>query len=340
MTKKLTIYDIARLAGVSKSTVSRVLTNNASVDPATAQHVRQVMEEHDFVPNFHASAIKGKSPFIGVIVPVLSWDLMSDLLLGLSRAIEASPFEIVLFTCNPAKGYRDILDRILATRMTAGLLVVPFAPVPTELITLYQDGMPVVLIDIVSWRVDLPSVSDDNVGGALAAVNHLLQLGHRRIAYVQGPAELPCYQERYQGYCMALRNAGLEPDSRLFFSGHDLDFNGQAAIEEIVKLPPSVRPTAIFTTSDMSACGVLTSSEEHGIHVPKDLALVSYNDMHLAAHTRPALTTVRQPFQDMGRRAAEMLLSLLNTSDSIHSLNIELPTQLIIRDSCGSSLTV
>lgn len=364
MTTKLTIRDIARLAGVSKSTVSRVLTHSPDVDPATVERVRKVMEEQQFVPSIHASALKGKSQLIGLIVPKLSWDLMPEIIHGTSSVIEAAQHETLLITSDPGKGYKDAVQRAL--RQVAGVLVVAFAPISRELMELPKKGIPVVLINIVTWDVDLPRVNDDNIGGALRATRHLLGLGYKRIAYIQGPPELPCSHERYQGYCAALREAGLEPNPALLYPGNFWVDDGENAMDVIAQLPPEDRPDAILTSSDLGAWGICSRAEKYGMCIPDDLAVVGYNDLMPSAHMRPALTTIRQPFQEMGACAADLLFSLLDpkypfperwhpyvvphdvshtadgTSSSLAACGsnpvIQLPTPLIIRSSSGSGV--
>ena len=183
------------------------------------------------------------------------------------------------------------------------------------------------------------------------AVRHLINLSHRRIAHIMGPSEYLVSHDRYNGYRRALLEAGITPDPELVLGG-DGDFlppTGRINASKFFELPPEKRPTAIFAASDQMAYGVLVAAEEYGISIPKDVALVGFDDDAPSMHTRPALTTVRQPYFEMGQRAIELLLSMLDipgyqsrgqgTSVSFtdsQPIHIQLPTTLIVRESCGA----
>lgn len=359
MAAKLTIRDIARLAGVSKSTVSRVLNQSSSVDPATREHVLSIMHQHGFIPSLTASGMRGRSKLIGMLVPSLTWQLMLELIMGIASVMESSAHELILYCCTSSKEYRDIVDRILATRLTAGLLAVIHDMSPEHLVELHEQGLPVVLINTTGLRVNLPLVVTDNYGGAYKAVQHLINLGHTRIGYIHGPADFPCAQDRYRGYLDALRDAGLSADPALFHQGSFLIEGGRSGAEAFFALAEP--PTAIFTSNDETASGVLEVAREQGIRIPEDLAIVGFDDYPPAARMRPPLTTVSQSFLETGQCAAELLLSMLDTqyvfpdkwrrystsylpagSDYLEEeeaapLQIQLPADLVIRESCGAS---
>ena len=359
MGTKLTIRDIARLAGVSKSTVSRVLNQSASVDAATRELVLRVMKQHDFIPSIAATGLRGRSKLIGVIVPALTWELMLEIIMSIGQVIEKTPYEIILYCCPAEKDYSEIVDRILATKLIGGLLAMNNAQSLEHLIALHEQGLPVVLVNTPATRVNLPLVVAANYSGAYQAVRHLLQLGHRRIAYIQGPLAFACCHDRYQGYCDALRDVGLSFDPVLCQQGHFSSNSGRVAAEALFALDEP--PTAIFAGNDHTAYGVLDVAKERGIRIPEDVALVGFDDIPPSAQTHPALTTIHQPFRDMGRCATELLLSLLDPqyvfpsywasfaasylpSGTLNSeeeegmekpLQIQLPTNLVVRESCG-----
>jgi len=357
MTKKLTIHDIARLAGVSKSTVSRILNQSSRVDPATREHVLRVIEEHGFAPSINATGLKGRSQLIGMLVPALTWPLILNIIAGVARVFECTSYEIILYCCPPNKDYRDIVDRIVATKLTAGLLAMIHWQSPDHLIELHQQGLPVVIVNTTGIRTNLPLVVADNYGGAYQAVRHLIGLGHRRIAYIHGPADLPCSQDRYRGYCDALHEVGLSPDPTLFQQGRFEPTSGRRGAEALFDLAEP--PTAIFTCNDDTAYGVLDVAKVRGIRIPQDVAVIGFDDNTPSASTHPALSTIRQPFHEMGQCAAELLLSMLDPQyefsedwrrfstnyqssptaslEKDRPLQIQLPTDLVVRESCGAA---
>jgi LacI family transcriptional regulator len=361
MAAKLTIQDIARLAGVSKATVSRVLNQRTNVDPATRERVLRIMNEQGFVPSVAAAGLAGgRSRIIGVLVPSLRWPLIPEIMRGIADFVEDSSYEILLYSVNYEKDHSDIIDRILATKLATGLLAVLPGQSSPHLTELHDHGFPVVVIDDQELPTGLPWIGTDNRLGAYTAVRHLIDLGHRHIAYIQGQAQFLCTQQRYEGYCQALSEAGLTPDPELIRQG---DFryssSGNACANELFAL--TERPTAIFAGNDQIAYGVLMAAEQHSLRVPGDISVVGYDDMPLSPHMRPALTTIRQPFYEMGQEAIKLLLSLVelqhstvdsgqvaspqvsstpgNGASAIHGSEcIQLPIRLIMRESCGTLL--
>lgn len=380
MTRKLTIDDIARLAGVSKATVSRVLNRKPDVDPTTRERVLRIVEEEGFVPSITASGLAvGRTRLIGVLVPSLAQHFITGVIQGIAELIERTPYELVLYSMNAAAGEQgrtNIIDHILATRLTSGLLAVfpgsSSGPLVHYVPKLQRNHFPVVLIDDYEEWLSVPSVTADNYNGALEAVRHLIKLGHRRIAHIQGPHTVFGARERYRGYCQAMQEAGLPIDPALVQEGDFNAVNGRAIANRFFAMPCEERPTAIFAANDITAYGVLSAAEEQGIDIPNDVALVGFDDIAPSAHVRPALTTVKQPFYEMGQQSLAILLSILDNSGSLNSLNtiqntniqianmlahsnnhqqvgvpaqpvhtgeplrIQLPTSLVVRSSCGS----
>ncbi|HZR41549.1 MAG TPA: LacI family DNA-binding transcriptional regulator [Ktedonobacteraceae bacterium] len=381
MAEKRTIDDIARLAGVSKATVSRVLNHKPDVDPNTRERILRIVEEQGFVPSITASGLAGgRSRLIGVLVPSFTWPFIPNIMRGIAEVIGETVYELVLYSINDStrendKG--DVIDHILATKLTAGLLAVLPGPSAKYVVRLHKHGFPVVLIDDQELPPNVPWVGADNCTGAYEAVLHLIRLGHRRIAHIQGPMKNLCSRERYEGYCRALQEEGLTPDPDLVAEGCFTALSGRAAADKFFSLPEDRRPTAIFAGSDQMAYGVMASAEEHGLRIPRDLALVGFDDLESSAHVRPALTTVRQPFYEMGQCSIELLLSMLdkprhstvrtgvragisgsassvgtgfhmpstysvvsggvNNGNGSGPVQIQLATSLIVRSSCGAS---
>jgi LacI family transcriptional regulator len=357
--KRATIEDIARLAGVSRGTVSRVLNHRPDVDRETRARILRVIEEQGYVPSLTAAGLAGgRNRLIGMVVPVFTWSILGDLVRGITEILNRTSYEPVLYTFNDEdlhRDRRDIINRLLATQLTAGILAVYPGGLSDQLTELYDQGVPVVVIDDQRKQV-VPWVRADDVMGAYSAMVHLIRLGHRRIAHIQGPAEYLVSHDRHEGYIRALQHAGIEPAPELVVEGDFLPQSGYAGAQRLFDLPPEQRPTAIFASADQMAYGVLRAAEERGISVPKDIALVGFDDDAPSAHVLPPLTTVRQPSYEMGQEGIKLLLALLAQAeaddlDSIPSnaltapipthpthptQPIVLPTTLIVRASCGA----
>jgi LacI family transcriptional regulator len=333
---KLTIRDIARLSGLSKSTVSLVLNNSPKVDPETRRRVLAVMRRHHYVPSFAATALaKGNTGLIGMIVPSLTWRFMANINYGVAKVVEPSKYEIVLFTSTNERDYGGAIDRVLSSGLCAGLIVVAHDQQPLDrLVELHRAGLPVALIDTLGAVSDLPAVGADNYTGGLLAGRHLLGLGHRRIASVLGPPDHPYVQERLRGVRDAQREAGLRGDAGLEVETGFEEAVIRSRTRELLRLPPERRPTAVFAHQDSAAFAVLDELARAGVRVPQDVSVVGFDDIDAAAHVRPSLTTVRQPFADMGKQAAGILLTALGRTESEESARrIILPVELIVRDS-------
>jgi LacI family transcriptional regulator len=335
---KLTIRDIAHLSGLSKSTVSLVLNNSPKVDPETRRRVVEVMRRHNYVPNFAATALaKGDTGLIGMIVPGLTWRLMANINYGVAKVVEDTKYEIVLFTSTNERDYDGVVDRILSSGLSAGLLVVTHDQQPLDRLTeLHRGGLPIVLIDTLGARNELPSVGADNYAGGLAAGRHLLELGHRRIAGILGPTDHPYVRERLHGLRDALTAAGIGPDPALDAETEFEQGLIRERTRELMALPAQRRPTAIFAFQDSAAFTLLDELAEIGLRVPEDVSVIGFDDIDAASHVRPALTTIRQPFVDMGKQAARLLLDALNpAAESAEEQHLVLPIELIVRDSTG-----
>ncbi|WP_433443262.1 LacI family DNA-binding transcriptional regulator [Nonomuraea sp. CA-141351] len=342
--EKITIRDIARLAGVSKSTVSLVINNSPRVDPATRRRVLAVITRHNYVPSATASALaKGRPPFIGMIVPGLTWRMVAPLNFGVASVIERTPYEIILYTSTNDHDYGPVIDRMLASGLSAGVLVISQDQTMKPLLDLHEQGVPVVLINTLGSRLDLPSVEADNYEGAYGAVRHLLELGHRRVASLAGPMTYPCCQDRQRGYEDALTEAGVPVEVSLTLQSGFEPPRARELVREL--LGRADRPTAVFAHNDVTAYAAMEAAADRGLRVPEDLSVVGFDDIPSSAHVKPALTTVSQPFEAMGEHAARMLLAAISPESGEGSApgehgppppaRVHLPTTLVVRDSTG-----
>jgi len=349
--------------------VSRVLNQKPDVDPETRERVMGVVNAHHYVPSTTASSLAGgRSRLLGVLVPSLTWPLMPNIMQGIAEVIEQTAYELVLYSISHRTDRSALIDRILATRLIDGLIAVyPDGEARAEtadraerdasrhLVELYEQGFPVVILDDQSLPLgSAPWVGPDNRVGAFEAVRHLVSLGHRRIAHVQGPLEYQCSHDRYAGYAQALERAGAQVAPELVVRGDFTTPAGYAAAMRLLDLAD--RPTAVFAANDQMAYGVLAAAKERGLRLPEELSVIGFDDTVLSAHVRPALTTVRQPFDEMGRRAAELLLALVDAprvmgpgwrdqvarltrargEPASDAVRIQLPTELVLRESCGA----
>ncbi|HEY7413800.1 MAG TPA: LacI family DNA-binding transcriptional regulator [Ktedonobacteraceae bacterium] len=361
--KQHTIDDVARKAGVSIATVSRVLNNKPYVDPDTRERVLRVVEEVGFVPSVIASGLaSGRSRFLGILVPSFAWSFIPDIMHGVSAAIADTQHELLLYTIDGMTQDQsrrgDLIDRILHPKITAGLLVILPGQWAEDIVRLHKNGdFPIVMINDQAKPPDVPWIGSDNRGGAYTAVRYLISLGHHRIAYIQGPTDYFCSRERHEGYCQAMQESDLPIEPELVVEGNAfMPESGQAAADRLFALPPQKRPTAIFAASDGIAYGVIAAAEQRGVHIPEDIALIGFDDLPSSSLIRPALTTMKQPFHEIGRKGIELLVSLIQTQDTTLSpdhprgkeqskerkendtpLHIQLETQLVVRATCGLS---
>ncbi|HLZ20604.1 MAG TPA: LacI family DNA-binding transcriptional regulator [Ktedonobacterales bacterium] len=351
----MTITDIARLAGVSKATVSRVLNEKPDVDPETRERILRLVEEYGFVPSIVASGLAGgRSRLLGILIPSLTWPLMPEVMRGIGELVEQTAYELVLYTMSQRQDRSAVIDRILAAKLTSGLLAVFPGQSTEHLNWLHDQGFPVVMIDDQGATTRAPWVGTDNRAGAYAVVRHLLNRGHRRIAHIQGPSAFQVSKDRYAGYRDALTEAGIALEPSLLEEGDFKPPSGRVCAEKLLALPE--RPTAIFAANDEMAYGVLAAAEERGLRIPEDLAVAGFDDIASSAHIRPALTTVRQPFFEMGQTAIRMLLSLVDAPRPIaahrfagaapvpstehpesNPVRVQIPSRLIVRESCGAT---
>ena len=321
-----TIARVAQEAGVGVGTVSRVINGSASVSEATRRRVLEVVAELGYEPNATARALStGRTRSVGVIAPFFTRPSVIERLRGVGPLLAASGYQLILIDVESSR-QRDAAFRSLIGRVD-GLLAVTIAPAPADLERLAAAGVPVVLIDHAHDR--LPSVTVDDVAGGRIAVEHLLELGHRRIAFAGDTVDevhrSSASRRRCTGYHRALAAAGLPVREELVV----LRPHGHCAgeiVEELLALDEP--PTAIFAASDQQAIAVLDAVGELGLRVPEDLSVVGFDDVELARYA--GLTTVAQPLAISGTTGAELLLESLDGSE-IPTPRQHLPLELVVR---------
>ena len=331
---RATIRDIARAAGVSIATVSRVLNGRPDVAPETREAVLEVVRRHSFTTNRTARGLSGgRTGLIGMTIPIVHAAYFSVILFGAGEALYEQDMRIVLCpTLHEHEREVTLLDRLMHGTTDGALLLLP-SESSSELKALSAHGYPFVVIDPMEPMAEgIPSVSAAHASGAKAATEHLLQLGHRRIGAIIGPPTWMASRERVNGFHAALAGAGIAPDRSLEIeSNFEID-GGYAAAAQLLDRPD--RPTAIFGFNDNIAIGVLRAARERGIRIPEDMSVVGFDDSEEAVLVTPPLTTVRQPLQEMGRMAVSLLGRLMD-KQSVEGLRVELATKLVVRESSG-----
>jgi len=328
---RVTIAEVARRARVSKTTVSRVLNNKGDVDASTAIRVREVIAATGYTPSAGAVGLaRGRTQTVGMLVPGLTWPWMGDVLQGVADVLEARGYGLLLNTMNRGADSLAQFARHVSANAFDGLLLVEPPDTLSYITSLHEGGLPVVMIDDRGHHPGFPSVATNNHDGAAAAAAHLLAGGRRRLAMVTGPAEFGCTRDRAAGLRDRLTGAGVELDPRLVVAGDFTRGGGEDAVREL--LATGAAFDAVFAHNDLMAVGVLDGLSAAGRTVPGDVAVVGFDDIPIAALTRPALTTVRQPSREMGEAAATMLLDNLGGT-ALPAAPHVVPTSLVVRES-------
>lgn len=327
--RRVTIADVARVAGVSTATVSKVINDRYGVAASTGAHVRGVIEDLGYVSSLGARSLRSlHTNVLGILVADFE-PFSTELLKGASRAVHDTGYELLAYSVGRAgqetAGWeRRSLSQLHGTLIDGAILCTPtIVEVPA--------GVAVVAVDPHTGPTALPTVDSDSFGGAKCATEHLLGLGHRRIAFIGGRDDLNSSRERERGYRAAMQDAGVEVDDALVRFG---DYTGEPAAGAVSEmLAEQNPPTAVFAANDLSAMGVLEAAAEADLRVPEDLSIVGFDNIPESALTTPALTTVEQPIQQMGERALTMLIDLLAGRQT--EAHVRLPTRLVERGSCG-----
>lgn len=329
---KITIIEVAAEAGVSFGTVSRVMNNDVHVKQETRERVLKAMQQLGYVANRQARSLAGgKSNIIGVLVPDLGTGYIEEIIRGIDAELSLTDLDLILYTTHRMASKEANYVANLAKGMVDGLLLV-LPRSPADFIgTLTQRNFPFVLIDHQGTGQDCPAVGATNWQGAFHATEYLIKLGHRRIGFITGSMDLGCAVDRLEGYRSALQTYHLLDAPELIYEGSFSQPDGFAGASAMLDLP--VPPTAIFASNDVMAMGVMDAVRNRGLRVPGDVSVVGFDDIPQASLVRPALTTVNQPLENMGRVATQKLLDLLQHPEK-EAERIELPTELIVRDSC------
>ena len=334
MPRSASVKDVAAAAGVSLGTVSNVLNSPDRVSPATRARVEQAMAELGFVRNESARQLRaGTSRTLAYVMLDATNPFFTDVASGIEETAEAA--DLSLFMCNSnnsaarEKGYLDHL----AEQRVQGILVTPVDPESPTLDEVIQRGIPLVVVDRTRTRPGVCSVSVDDEHGGRLAVEHLVDRGHRRVAYIGGPTSIGQVRDRWVGAGRAWSEAGLPDTDLVQLTTAALSVEeGRRAGERLLGLPTTRRPTAAFCANDLLALGLLQHLITSGRRVPEDLAIVGYDDIDFAAAAAVPLTSVRQPRQLLGARAASLLLDETSNPEHRHEQVVFTP-ELVARTS-------
>jgi LacI family transcriptional regulator len=326
--KRSTIAEIAAKAGVSIPTVSRVLNNRPDVASATRERVEQVIKESGFIHSRVKNVLKESNGILDMLVPDLSNLYSVEIVRGVEDVLELR-LALSLTHNSP-----DFEQRWLAKVMdgaTDGAILVLAQGQSSRLDILQRNKIPFVVVDHRGeLGTDVPSVGATNWLGGRQATEHLISLGHQRIAIISGDATLRCSRDRIAGYRAALEDAGITVDAELIRPGAFAQQTGYEQACALLDLPKP--PTAIFAGSDTQAIGVYSALRTRGLSIPDAMSVVGFDDVPIASIVTPALTTVRQPLVEMGRVATTMLLRLI-AEEALDTMRVELTTNLVVRES-------
>ena len=327
--QSVTIQDVAKAAGVSVSTVSRVLNGKVDVASETQDRIRSVIDDLGFTTNLAARSMRShKKNLVGLIMPDIAYPFAIEVMKGVNRAIAESEFDLLVYTTGDVrKSGRAFHEQkyvsLLTNSISDGVVIV--APVAGE----FNIDAPIVSIDPLASNPNYPAVHATNYQGSLDAMEYLLGLGHKRIGFISGRAELESSSRRLKGYRDALEKAGIPVDETLIASGDYTTATGESGARQLLALAKP--PTAIFASNDQMAMGVFQVAQELGIRIPDDLSVVGFDNIPESKYM--GLTTVDQFISEMGYVATQMLIKLINGT-LLDDQTYKMQTQLVIRSSC------
>lgn len=343
-TTKMTLEEVAKLAGFSRSTVSRVINGDPNVRAATRERVWQIIKACDFYPNPAARALAGRrSRVIGLVISQALNTIFADpyfpmLIQGCAAACDQRGYYLMLSLV--LRQSDNTFRWLIRARHMDGLIMASTLTDDLFVTRLLDDCLPLVLIGRSVECSDIITVDVDNEHGAAKAAQHLVQMGYQRIAMITGPSNVVHAIARRNGFLSALRALGVELLSGYIQEGDWSESSGMQAMERLLRMTPP--PEAVFVASDSMAIGALKAIRAAGLKSPDDIALVGFDDIPLAAVVEPPLTTVHQPIDQLGFLAASTLIDRLEAASDVIGNNgaqhIVLPTELVVRVSCGHAL--
>ncbi|MFD2671406.1 LacI family DNA-binding transcriptional regulator [Marinicrinis sediminis] len=334
----VTIKDVAKVAGVSPSTVSRVISNHPRISPKTAAKVKRIMIEMGYHPNMVAkSLVSKKSNTLGVILPRPAEELFlnlffSEFIRGIVTQATRQGYDLLMSSGTTESEEMEAITRFVKGRRVDGVILLSSKKNDPTVKFLREQNFPFILIGRSDEHADVLSVDNDNVQAAYDVTKYLISLGHERIGFVSGPPQLVVSQDRLEGYKKALKESNLPMKSHWIVEGEFLQESGYRAMSMIMNLAD--RPTALIITDDLVAYGVVRGITELGYQVPDDISLFSFNNISISELTTPPLSSVDIGIYQMGYTASQALLRNIQ-EDQHDQRRIVIPHRLIIRQSCA-----
>ncbi|HEY4787209.1 MAG TPA: LacI family DNA-binding transcriptional regulator [Bacteroidales bacterium] len=328
------LNEVAKKAGVSIATVSRVINNSPKVNPETRIKVMQVIKDLKFHPNRVAKRLRNKNAsgnLLGVLIPDIQNPFYVEVLRGIEDVAYENKYALIMCNFSQDEKKEKLYIDILQSESIDGLIAAPVSESDQNVINMLKSGLPIVCVDRGLSGVDVDIVLVENRNGAYSAVDHLAKSGYKRIAYISGLPKLPSSQQRLQGYKDALADNGLPFDNRYVRYGDSRHESGVKLCDELLKLQQP--PDAVFTGNNLITLGALETIHKKGLQIPKDIAIIGFDDMYWSISLNPPLTAVKQPAYEIGRRAAEQLILRIN-DPSRPTVSLIMKTELIIRNSC------
>ena len=333
----VTIRDVARRAGVSSMTVSRVINGNVRVSPTTRSRVEQAIAELGYVPSRLARGLSAqRTGTLALIVPDVANPFFTLIVRGAEDVARRAGYRVILCDTRADLAIeREVIEEMIAHRVE-GILIAPVSDRSREhLRRLARFALPFVLIDRTVRGVDADAVLGDSAEGARRLVEHLLSLGHRRIALIIEGDEVSTARDRRRGYLAALEEAGVDPAPALVVEAAADPDGGLAGMLRLLELDES--PTAVFTVNNLVALGAIEAVRAAGRDVPDDVALVCFDDIEYASRLHPFLTVMAQPAEMFGTLSTQLLLERIDGRGPERKHVVVLPADFVVRESCGAS---
>jgi DNA-binding LacI/PurR family transcriptional regulator len=348
----VTIYEVAKKAGVGIGTVSRVLNNSPKISPQTRARVLKAIKQLNYQPHAMAQGLaRKKTHTIAILIPFFTGYFYVELLKGIQQAVSQHKYDLILYCIDDVNKRDTYLKRAFQQRRVDGVLLIS-SSLPDHYAKEFRSRrLPLVLVDAFHPEFDSITVNDQD--GACSAVRHLIAFGHQRIAMITGHLECPPSQHRLDGCQRALAEAGLTLPASMLVSSDGMageaaaindGFNKEAGYQGMKHFlernggtnGASQRPTAVFVACDIQAIGAMKAIRECGLRIPEDIALVGFDDIELAEYV--GLTTVRQPMFQMGKQGVERLMALMD-DPQLPRQHVRIETALVVRESCGAKKT-
>lgn len=325
------IRGIAKEAGVSISTVSRVLNGTKRVSPDVAARVREIVERYEYAPDQSARSIAlGRTNTVGLVIPAVSFSFFNSIFASVDRELSAAGYQVLTCTIRQTEEeelrYLDLLRR----KRVDGIILMHESSEERIIARLRSSDVPLVLATIDTPELDVPSIGIDDYAAARDATERLLALGHRAIVFINGNGCGYSETRRLAGYSDAMAAAGSAPAQEIGDYSPD---SGLSVARRILGTTP--RPTAVFAANDEMAIGIMKAAEELGLSIPEELSVLGFDDIEISRFLRPSLSTVRQDVESTGKLAVETLLECLDGRRRIGRERIVVPHRVILRDSCA-----